>query len=271
MSAIATRVNGSAAPQTLLRSVPATRSTADGAATPAIAVLVADGHSLVRAGLRLLLESAGEISVVAEASSSEEAVAAVDRLRPDVVLIDATLPGLDSVESICQFSAKSEVAVMLPTEFEDDEHLLAALRAGATGLLLKDTEPGELMRAIEALARGEAALSPIVARRVIGELASRPAPVFADTHPVNELTPREREVVALVGHGLGNAEIAERLVVTLATAKTHVNRAMVKLHAHDRAKLVIFAYETGLVRPRMRRATQPDRLPDFLHPHLSPN
>jgi DNA-binding NarL/FixJ family response regulator len=140
--------------------------------------------------------------------------------------------------------------VILLIASQDDEHSLPALRAGATGLLLKDTEPAELVRAVEILARGEALLSPSVTRHLIAELASRPEPASPSPDLLDELTAREREVVALVGHGLGNGEIAERLVVSLATAKTHVSRAMVKLHAHDRAKLVVFAYEAGLVRPR---------------------
>jgi DNA-binding NarL/FixJ family response regulator len=219
-------------------------------ASSAVRVLLADGQGLVRAGFRLLLEATERISVVGEAASGDEAVAVARRLRPDVALIDATLPGLDSVEATRQISSQSRVAVILVIASQDDEHSLRALRAGATGLLLKDTEPAELVRAVETLARGDALLTPAVTRHLIAELASRPEPAFSCPDLLDELTAREREVVALVGHGLGNAEIAERLVVSPATAKTHVSRAMVKLHAHDRAKLVVFAYETGLVRPR---------------------
>jgi DNA-binding NarL/FixJ family response regulator len=213
-------------------------------------VLLADSQGLVRAGFRLLLEATERIRVVGEAASGEEAVAIAHRLRPDVALIDATLPGLDSVQATRQISSQARVAVILLIASQDDEHGLPALRAGATGLLLKDTEPAELVRAVETLARGEALLSPSLTRRLIAELASRPEPASPGPDLFDELTAREREVVALVGHGLGNDEIAEHLVVSRATAKTHVSRAMVKLHAHDRAKLVVFAYETGLVRPR---------------------
>jgi DNA-binding NarL/FixJ family response regulator len=220
------------------------------AASPAVRVLLADSHGLVRAGFRLLLEATRRISVVGEAASGEEAVAVADRLRPGVALIEATLPGLGSVEATRRISSQSGAAVVLLIASQDDEHSLPALRAGATGLLLKDTEPAELVRAVETLARGEALVSPTVTRRLIAELASRPEPAAASSDLLDELTAREREVLALVGHGLCNDEIAEHLVVSLATAKTHVSRAMAKLHAHSRAKLVVFAYEAGLVRPR---------------------
>jgi DNA-binding NarL/FixJ family response regulator len=224
-------------------------------ASSAVRVLLADGQGLVRAGFRLLLEASEGISVVGEAASGEEAVAVAQRLRPDVALIDAALAGLGSVEAVRRISSRSGVAVIMLIGSEDVEHSLPALRAGATGVLLKDTEPAELVRAVETLARGEALLTPAVTRHLIAELASRPEPAFSCPDLLDELTAREREVVALVGHGLGNAEIAERLVVSPATAKTHVSRAMVKLHAHDRAKLVVFAYETGLVRPHTDTAT----------------
>jgi DNA-binding NarL/FixJ family response regulator len=246
------------APPAAIRSVKPVRPAWRPAPSPAVRVVIADGQSLVRAGFRLLLEIAGHITVVGEAASGEEAVAVARRLNPDVALIDARLPGLDSVEATRQISSESGVKVMLLAASGCDEHILAALRAGATGLLLKDTEPGELVRALEALARGEALLSPSLARRLIAELASRPEAAHPRPDLLDELTAREREVVALVGHGLDNAEIAEQLVISLATAKTHVSRAMLKLHAHDRAKLVIFAYETGLVRARTERATHPD-------------
>ena len=222
-------------------------------ASSAVRVLVADGQTLVRAGFRALLESTGRITVVGEAASGEYAVALARRVRPDVALIDATLPGLDSVEATRQMS-KSGVAVMLLTASGCDQRALDALRAGATGLVLKNSEPAELVRAVAAVARGEALLSPGVTRGVITELASRPVPQAPSRGLLGELTAREREVVVLVGHGFDNAEIAERLVITLATAKTHVSRAMVKLGAHDRAKLVVFAYETGLVCPRRQEA-----------------
>jgi DNA-binding NarL/FixJ family response regulator len=249
----------SSAPISVLHRVRPRRPAAKAAASPAVRVLLADSQGLVRAGFRLLLEATERISVVGEAASGEEAVAVAHRLRPDVALIDATLPGLDSVQATRQISSQSGVAVILLIASEDDEHSLPALRAGATGLVLKDTEPAELVRAVETLARGEALLSPTVTRHLIAELASRPEPASPSPDLLDELTAREREVVALVGHGLGNDEIAERLVVSRATAKTHVSRAMVKLRAHSRATLVVFAYETGLVCPRADTATPTSR------------
>jgi DNA-binding NarL/FixJ family response regulator len=197
----------------------------------------------------VLLESCGRFCVVGEAGTGEEAVALARELRPDVALVDTRLPGLDPVEATARMFAESGVAVMLISATEGDERIFASLRAGASGLLLKDTEPAELGRAVDALARGEALLSPRLARRLISELASRPERASPDPERLDELTAREREVVSLVGLGFSNDEIAKRLVVSPATAKTHVSRAMVKLHAHDRAKLVVFAYEAGLVVP----------------------
>jgi DNA-binding NarL/FixJ family response regulator len=240
----------SPAPIAVLDRIRPRRAVAQTAPAPAIRVLLAHSQGLVRAGFRLLLEATERISVVGEAANGEEAVAVADGLHPDVALIDATLPGLDSVQATRRIASQSGVAVIVLIASEDDEHSLPALRAGATGLLPKDTEPAELVRAVETLARGDALLSPTVTRQLIAELASRPEPASPSPELLDQLTTREREVVALVGHGLGNNEIAERLVVSLATAKTHVSRAMVKLHAQTRAKLVVFAYETGLVRPR---------------------
>src|SRR3954465_14402307 len=215
-----------------------------------VRVLLADGQGLVRAGFRLLLEASERIRVVGEAATGEEAVEVAHRLRPDVALIDATLPGLDSVLVARAIASRPPAPVSPLIATQDDEDSLAALRAGATGLLLKDTDPADLVHAVETLARGEALLSPRLTRRLIAELTSRPEPASPSPGLLDELTAREREVVALVGHGLGNDEIAELLRVSRAPAKTHVSRSMVKLNAHDRAKLVVFAYETGLVRPR---------------------
>ena len=229
-----------------------TRARLDGraGAAPAVRVLVADGQALVRAGFRALLESGGRISVVGEASTGEEAVAEARRLRPDVVLLDATLPGLNCVEATGRMLADPGIAVMLLTATEEDERIFATLRAGARGLVLKDTEPAELVRAIELLARGDALLSPSLTRRLIAELASVPDPQLPSSEALDELTPREREVVALVALGLTNPDIAERLVISPATSKTHVSRAMLKLGAHDRAQLVAFAFHAGLAVPR---------------------
>jgi DNA-binding NarL/FixJ family response regulator len=219
-------------------------------AARAVRVLIADGQMLVRAGLRALLESGGRIRVVGEAATGEEAVAEARRLRPDVVLFDATLPGLDCVEATGRMLADPGIAVMLMAASEQDERIFATLRAGARGLLLKDTEPAELVRAIELLARGDALLSPSLTRRLIAELASAPDPQLPSSELLDELTPREREVVGLVAHGLSNPDIAERLVISPATSKTHVSRAMLKVGARDRAQLVVFAFHAGLAVPR---------------------
>jgi DNA-binding NarL/FixJ family response regulator len=231
-----------------------TRTRLDGraVAAPAVRVLIADGQALVRAGFRSLLESGGRIIVVGEASTGEEAVAEARRLRPDVVLLDATLPGLNCVEATGRMLADPGVAVMLLTATEQDERIFATLRAGARGQLLKDTEPAELVRAIDLLARGDALLSPSLTRRLIAELASVPDPQLPSSELLDELTPREREVVALVALGLTNPDIAERLVISPATSKTHVSRAMLKLGAHDRSQLVAFAFHAGLAVPRPR-------------------
>jgi DNA-binding NarL/FixJ family response regulator len=215
-----------------------------------IRVLLADGEALVRAGLRVLLEIDRRVSVVAEATTGEEAVTLARRIHPDVALIDARLPGLDCVEVTGRMCAESGAAVMLLTASAGDNCIFPALRAGASGHLLKNAEPTELMRAVDTLARGEALLSPALARRLIAELASRPDPGLPDSDLLDELTAREREVIALVALGLSNDEIAGRLIVSPATAKTHVSRAMIKLHARNRAQLVVFAYETGLALPR---------------------
>jgi DNA-binding NarL/FixJ family response regulator len=222
--------------------------------SPSVRVVVADGQALVRAGFRALLEDRGSISVVGEAASGEQALALVRRTRPDVILMDANLPGLDAAETIRRMLAESKVAVMLLTSSEGDDRIFSALRAGASGLLLKDTHPTELVGAVQALARGEALLSPTLARRLITELASRPEPNLPSSDLVSELTAREREVVSLVALGLSNDEIAEQIVVTPATAKTHVSRAMVKVQARDRAQLVVFAYENGLALTRVELA-----------------
>jgi DNA-binding NarL/FixJ family response regulator len=227
---------------------------------PTVRLLIADGQGLVRAGFRALLESVGRMSVVGEAASGDEALDLVRRARPDVVLLDANLPGSGCVEVTRQILAQSSAAVMLVTAAAGDERIFAALHAGATGLLLKDTDSAGLVRAIHALARGDVSLSAEHARRLIAELVSRPQPGRPRDGLLDELTAREQEVVLLVALGLSNDEIAERIVVTPATAKTHVSRAMIKLGARDRAKLVVFAYEAGLVLPRADRAARAPRL-----------
>ncbi|QLH26817.1 response regulator transcription factor [Streptomyces sp. Rer75] len=216
-----------------------------------IRVLLADDQILVRAGFRALLAAQPDIDVVAEAADGEEALKAVRGHRPDVVLMDIRMPlldGLAATRRITEDPALAEVKVVMLTTFELDEYVFEAIRGGASGFLVKDTEPEELLRAVRAVVDGDALLSPGVTRRLIAEFAARskePAPASV----LAELTEREREVMALVGIGLSNEEIARRLVVSPLTAKTHVSRTMVKLGARDRAQLVVLAYESGLVRP----------------------
>jgi DNA-binding NarL/FixJ family response regulator len=221
-----------------------------------VRVLIAHGQALVRAGVRTLLESGESIAVVGEAGKGEDAVALAKTLSPDVVLIEAGLPGLDVIEATRQIALLPRVRVMMLTAAETDDLVFASLRAGASAFVVENTEPCELVRAIRLLARGEAPLSPSLTRRLIAEFVSRTPARPPDPERLEELTDREREVMALAARGLTNDEIAGRLAVSTATAKTHVSRAMVKLHAHDRAQLVAIAYQSGLV--SSRRSTTPD-------------
>jgi DNA-binding NarL/FixJ family response regulator len=216
-----------------------------------IRVVLADDQALVRAGLRALLDDQDDIEVVAEAANGQEAISVVKSQRPDVVLMDIRMPELDGLaatRTIAADPALSDTKVVILTTFDLDEYVFEAVRIGASGFLVKDTEPTELLQGVRAVSRGDALLSPGVTRRLIAEFATRSRET-APTRVLEQLTEREREVVALVGEGLSNDEIAERLIMSPATAKTHVSRAMIKLHARDRAQLVVLAYETGLVKP----------------------
>jgi DNA-binding NarL/FixJ family response regulator len=231
-----------------------------------IRVLLADDQWLIRAGFRVLLEAAGDVEVVGEALNGEQAVDLAREHRADVVLMDIRMPGVDGLEATRRIAADpalASVKVVILTTFETDEYVYEALRAGASGFLVKDAEPDELIRAVRVAHRGDALLSPSVTRRLIATLARR-APLAAPTtpaaasdrarrplprHDVSRLTEREREVLSLVAEGLSNDEIAVRLYLSPLTTKTHVSHIMTKLDARDRAQLVVIAYETGLVVP----------------------
>ena len=217
-----------------------------------IRVLLVDDQDLLRAGYRMILSAEPDIEVVGEAADGAEAVAAVRSTRPDVVLMDIRMPGTDGLEATEEILGDrdaEDVRIIVLTTFELDEYVLRALRAGASGFMLKGIEPTELLDAIRLVNAGDALLAPSVTRRLLGRFADMRAPNPELAKLLDELTPREREVLVLVGSGLSNAEIAERLVLSPLTAKTHVGRIMVKLAAHDRAQLVIAAYEAGLVAP----------------------
>jgi len=216
-----------------------------------IRVLLADDQALVRAGFRALLDAQDGIEVTGEVSDGQQAVDLARELTPDVVLMDIRMPGTDGLAATRQIAADPRLAdtrVVILTTFDLDEYVFEAIRSGASGFLVKDTEPEELVQAVRVVADGDALLSPGVTRRLIAEFAAR-AKRPPDTGALADLTGREREVLALVGQGLSNADIAKRLFLSPATAKTHVSRAMIKLGARDRAQLVVAAYESGLVQP----------------------
>jgi DNA-binding NarL/FixJ family response regulator len=212
-------------------------------------VLLADDQALVRAGFRALLEAQPDVEVVGEAADGEAAVRLTLQHQPDVVLMDIRMPGFDGLEATRRIVADPRLAnvrVIVLTTFDLDDYVFEALRVGASGFLVKDTEPAELIRGVRAVAHGDALLSPGVTRRLIEEFVARTRRSKPSVD-LSQLTDREREVMELVGIGLSNDEIAERLVVSPSTAKTHVSRAMTKLGARDRAQLVVFAYESGLL------------------------
>jgi DNA-binding NarL/FixJ family response regulator len=216
-----------------------------------VRVVVADDQLLVRSGFRVLVDSAPDLEVVGEAGDGVEAVEVARLRRPEVVLMDIRMPTMDGLEATRRIVADellTGVRVLVLTTFDLDEYVYQALRAGASGFLLKDTPPADLLAAIRVVAAGDALLAPRVTRRLIEEFARRPEPA-ADPAALAALTDREREVLTLVARGLSNAELADRLYVSAATAKTHVSRILAKLQARDRAQLVMLAYESGLVRP----------------------
>jgi len=222
-----------------------------------IRVLLADDQSLIRAGFRILLESADDIEVVGEATDGAQAVELAHTRRADVVLMDIRMPNVDGLEATRRIAAEEDLAgvrVVILTTFESDEYVYQAIRAGASGFLVKDSEPAELIQAVRVAARGEALLSPSVTRKRITDIAGRPGRPRPAGRELERLTQREREVMTLVAAGLSNDEIAGRLYVSPLTAKTHVSRIMTKLDARDRAQLVVMAYECGLVVPGQRQS-----------------
>ncbi|WP_205718557.1 response regulator transcription factor [Actinomadura sp. WMMA1423] len=216
-----------------------------------LSVLVADDQALLRGSFRVLIDTAPGLRSVGEAGTGAEAVEAAARERPDVVLMDVRMPEMDGIEATQRICADlPDVRVLILTTFDLDTYVYSALRAGASGFLLKDTPPADLLSAIRVVASGESLLAPSVTRRLIAEFVRRPGPVQPPPAGLAALTDREREVLTLIARGLSNTELAAHLHLSPATVKTHIGHLLAKLHARDRAQLVITAYETGLVRPR---------------------
>jgi DNA-binding NarL/FixJ family response regulator len=216
-----------------------------------IRVLLADDQTLIRAGFRMLLGATEDIEVVGEAEDGAQAVALAASATADVVLMDIRMPGVDGLEATRRIAADADLAgvrVLILTTYEADDYVYQALRAGAAGFLVKDTEPADLVQAVRVVAAGDSLVSPRITRRLIADIAARPRP-SADRYRIDTLTERETQILTLVATGLSNAAIAAQLYLSPLTAKTHVSRIMTKLDAHDRAQLVIAAYETGLISP----------------------
>jgi len=214
-----------------------------------IGVVVADDQAIVRAGFLLLIDSEPDLTVLGEAADGAEAVAVTRKTTPDVVLMDIRMPVMDGIAATRLIAADASGSrVLILTTFDLDEYVFAALRAGASGFMLKDRPPEELLAAIRVIAAGEALLAPNVTRRLIGHFTRQPDPLSAPPEALKELTVREREVLALIAAGLSNTEIAGRLVMSVPTAKTHISRILAKLGARDRAQLVVIAYQSGLVK-----------------------
>ncbi|NUS73265.1 MAG: response regulator transcription factor [Corynebacteriales bacterium] len=217
-----------------------------------IRVVLVDDQPLLRGGFRALLDAEDDIDVVGEAGNGVEGLALIREHRPDVAIVDVQMPVMDGIETTRQVAADpmlADVHVVILTNYGFDEYVFNALRAGAAGFLVKDIEPDDFLHSVRVAARGDALLSPSVTKLLIDEFVARPQAGGVDAAMLRELTNREREVVVLVAHGLSNDQIAARLVISPVTAKTHVNRAMMKLRAHDRAQLVVLAYQSGLVVP----------------------
>lgn len=224
----------------------------------AVRVLIADDDNLMRAGLRAVLSSDGRIEVIGEAADGREAIEHARLLAPDVVLMDVRMPGLDGIAATREIAASvPHSRLLVLTTFEDDDYVFGALSAGASGFLLKRTEPEQLIDAIHTIAAGESLLSPAVTRTVIDRMVRYVQPDPSSSRRLRELTPRERDVLELVARGLSNAEIADELTVEESTIKTHMKRILDKLDLRDRVQAVIMAYETGLVRPGERSSTRP--------------
>jgi DNA-binding NarL/FixJ family response regulator len=217
-------------------------------------VLIADDDDLMRAGLVELLSGEPEIEIVGEAATGRQAVERARRLGPDVVLMDVRMPDLDGIQATRELArAAPQARVLILTTFEQDDYVFGALRAGASGFLLKRTRPEELIAAVRSVAAGDSLLSPSVTRLVIDRMAQQPLPELANQAKLDELTPREREVLELVARGLSNREIATELFVEDSTVRTHVKRIQMKLQLRDRVQIVIFAYETGMSLPAAAR------------------